>query len=68
MPKYSNYQARTEYANNAMYDNEPRVWHIVYFTADDQEQQISAYAKDPMDAISIVRTRHMHEATEDKWK
>ena len=60
MPKYSNYQARTKYANNAMTDSEPKVWHIVTFTADGQERQLSAYAKDPMDAISLVRNAHMY--------
>ena len=67
MTNYSNYRARTEYANNAMTDSEPRVWHIVNFTADGQEQQTSAYAKEPMDAINMVRERHKYDSLDEHF-
>jgi len=50
-----------------MTDSEPRVWHIVNFTADGQEQQTSAYAKEPMDAINMVRERHKYDSLDEHF-
>ena len=58
MSNYQHYSARTSGPNDAYSDAQTRVWHTVSFYQDNVKKDVELYAKDPMDAIHMLRLRH----------